>query len=117
MKERQHFRLTQQVSIYIDFFEKKGEQYQPTVLICSSLDVSSGGLKLEIDRALKPQAIYQIGLQIEGLLFNLAIQVRWQESSETNTYFVGAEILDSDGTDVVAFKRWVADRLQNEING
>ena len=112
MNDREHLRIDQQVSIVIDFFEKKAHGYEPMLLLCDSLDISAGGFKAQVDKALVEMAIYSIALKVANETFQLVAQVKWVESLKDNkdhdSYCVGFQLLDSEGTDIIAFKQWFA---------
>ncbi len=117
MRAREHLRIDQQVSIVVDYMQKEADGYKPLLLICESLDISAGGFKIQVDKPLTPDAIYSIALKISGLSFHLVVQAKWVDdclstgACDSSGYCVGFKLLDSDGTDIVAFKQWVADQL------
>ncbi len=115
MSNREHLRIEQQISIVIDYFVKDNDSntYKPRLLICEGLDVSSGGLKIHVDRELPLQAIYQVALKTQTKEFRLAIQTKWLKSIDDKLpeYAIGLQILESDETDIVAWKEWVAEQL------
>ena len=118
MNDRQHLRIDQNVSIVIDYFQKREGTYQPILLLCESLDVSAGGFKVQVNKALKADAIYSIALKVADKTFQLVAQAKWVKSCveagayDANGYWVGFQLLESDGTDIIAFKQWVAEQYR-----
>ena len=111
---RKHLRLNTQVSIFIDYYEKSScDQLRPHLLVTESIDISSGGLKFHVQKPLKNDAIYHIGLQVEENIFQLVVQTQWL-AAVGDGYMVGMKLLDSDGTDIIRWKRWVAEQHMPE---
>ena len=120
MAKRENLRIDQQISIVIDYFNKceKTGEYKPVLLMCEGLDVSAGGFKVRLDKPLPLQAIYHVALKASCVEFSLAVQTRWCEpiaiegsNQESNEFFMGLQILESDDTDIIAWMQWVAEQL------
>lgn len=82
------------------------------ILACKSVDVSAGGLQAVLDRALPIGAILRLGADPPGPATPIYVvgEVRWVRE-QADGWRVGFEFYDSDGTDIIAWKQYVADRL------
>ncbi|MCK5881311.1 MAG: hypothetical protein KAG18_05490 [Sinobacterium sp.] len=118
MSNREDLRINQKISILIDYFIKDTatNNYNPVSLICEGLDVSAGGLKIHVDRELPLQAIYQAVLTTTMDEFCLAVQTKWIQCLDASRpeYSIGLQILASDETDIIRWKKWVAEQLDKE---
>lgn len=116
MNDREHLRVDQQISIVIDYLEKDltDGSYTPVLLICEGLDVSAGGLKIHLDRTLPLQAIYQVSLKTQCTSYRLAVQTKWMKTLDADKpeYAIGLQILESADTDIILWKKWLAEQLE-----
>ena len=111
--KRHESRLEQQETVFIEIQTLYEGQPQSKMLVCHSLDISATGIKVQVDEALHLAAIYQMGVEIAdlGLHLYLAIQIKWQIAApDGQGFWVGLEVLESDDTDLQAWKMYVASR-------
>ncbi|NRA42925.1 MAG: PilZ domain-containing protein [Pseudomonadales bacterium] len=109
MDKRKHHRLLKQASIYLDYAELDGENaLQSKILISQCNDISSSGVGFCFSHALPLSAIYQLALHIQGQVFHLVGQVKWMQALDSGDFSIGLELLDSQDTDIVAWKKWLA---------
>lgn len=81
----------------------------PMVVVAyDALDVSPSGFKLKSDRPMTANAILQFAVKFEEQVFSLVGQVRWIEEDSNQLCFSGIQILEADGTDIVAWKEFTA---------
>lgn len=112
---RQEARLPRSEMLFLEVHSSFDSALECKILICSSADVSANGVRAHIDESLPLNAIYQLCVQLDDGFrrLYLAAQVKWLKSDEQDSgYYVGLEILDSDGSDVDKWKDHVADLLQ-----
>ncbi|NRB42778.1 MAG: PilZ domain-containing protein [Pseudomonadales bacterium] len=110
---RQETRLPRSETLFIEV--RSGYQERSQILLCSSADVSANGVSAHIDDALPLDAIYQLCVQLQDAQerLYLAVQVKWLRPDEAGAgFYVGLEVLESDGTDVDKWKLHIADLLQ-----
>jgi Tfp pilus assembly protein PilZ len=102
--QRQHQRLDERSTIFIEVLAG-GEHsaQQESILICNSLEISSGGLRVCVDDEFETGAILQLGIELPELEDPLYVvgEVRWCSPAPKNNpgYLVGFKLLESDGTD------------------
>ena len=115
--KRQEVRLPRSEMLFLEVESGYLRDEKCKILICSSADVSSHGVKAHIDDKLPLDAIYQLCVQLpenERRIY-LAAQVKWmREDLVSPGYYVGLEVLDSDGTDLDQWKDYIADLLDRD---
>jgi hypothetical protein len=73
------------------------------IIMCDSVDMSQGGVRVCIDTHIDPGTILHLGLQLVGQEKPLYVvaAVRWAQQTEAGEdYYIGFELLESDGTDL-----------------
>jgi len=82
------------------------------VILCNSVDVSTNGLRVCIDRPLQPNAILTLGVELkrEAETLFLAAEVRWctPALATPGRYWVGFHVLHSAGSDDQRWREMVA---------
>lgn len=117
-EKRQEIRLTAQETLFIEV-DSGVEGSQPTtqIIISNSVDISANGMQIVIDRSLPIGSIYRLCLQLnapEQRLYLSAI-VAWERVlADDEGFAVGMQVLESQGTDVLQWKEWVAKRCQQD---
>lgn len=115
-EQRQEFRLEQKQTIFIEVKNRyvcEGVS-QTRLLICNSLDLSANGIRAIIGEEIPVGAIYQLAVEItnSGQTLCLAAQVKWIKPTKDNNGFeVGLMILESDDTDIEAWKLHIVEQL------
>lgn len=108
--QRRHLRLPVNSSVFIELVSPGvGSANSGKIAICSTLDVSRGGLRVDLDQELVLGAILQIGVElpkVQDTLY-LAGEVRWCLANQApgTGWSAGFALLDSSGSDI---DRWVA---------
>ncbi len=101
--ERATPRLTKDVTIFIEVQSASTEdQSEEDIIICKSLDLSTLGLQVELDRLIPEGRILRLCLDIKNKepIFVVA-EVIWRHQDEgTKNYHVGFKLLDSKGSDL-----------------
>ncbi len=113
VSRRQETRLAQNDTLLIEVFSANQHSQKSRFVICSSVDVSANGIRAHVDDALPLKAIYQMRVesQQQSLTMHLAVQVKWLSPDDTDGYFVGLEVLESDDTDIDQWKLYIANLL------
>ena len=112
-EQRMHYRFGGSETFFIEYYND-GNQTPVKMLLCHSVDLSANGLKVRVSKDLPINAIYAISVETDALEapLTLAGQVRWQtEIPGSDDFYYGIELLDSDGTDIVKWKLYVAQQL------
>jgi hypothetical protein len=113
VEKRQWHRLEEQSTIFIEILSSGDEPQQQTeIVICSSVEVSPTGVRVCVDDALEPGSILQLGVQLHGAQQPLYLvgEVRWcaADPKRSGSYYVGFELIESDGTDYLAWNEMVS---------
>lgn len=109
---RSEFRVTDRAALFVEVRAAAPDGSEPAEIVaCSGLDMSANGLQLQVDRALPVGAILRLGADVDGQppLYVVG-EVRWCRA-EQGRHAIGFLLFDSDGTDIVAWKHFIADRL------
>lgn len=115
-EQRQELRIEQKQTVFIEVrhrYVSEGKS-QSRLLICRSVDLSANGIRAIIDEELPVDAIYQLAVEFADSkeTLCLAAQVKWIKTANNGDGFeVGLMILDSDDTDVEAWKLHIAQQL------
>ena len=105
---RQEGRLDEIAAVFIEWMagaEGLEGASQTAVILCSSADLSSHGLRVSTDRALPVGAILTLGVELKKTsetLF-LAGEVRWCEHDSSGRYQIGFQVLQAEDSD---HERW-----------
>ena len=85
----------------------------PELLLCRILDVSANGLRIRIDRELPVGALLTLSARFpggRGPMHKLVGEVRWVRP-EGDYHAVGFSLFDADETDILTWKKLVAEEL------
>lgn len=115
-ERRRHRRLMQKERLFIQIIESdRVPALRGKTIYCSSVDVSSSGLQIEIDREAPPGCVLDMWVEIKGRRgrFYLSGEVRWCSADERRRKFqIGIELTERDATQE---QEWAA--LFAEIDG
>ena len=108
-EQRSHPRLEEQSTIFIETRSSSdGNATKESILICNSVEISAGGLRVCVDEELPPGTILQLGVELPDFEQPLYLvgEVRWSKPAEApNTgYHAGFQLLESAGTDYEIWK-------------
>ena len=105
--DREHTRLNLDSKVFIESAAADPVAGTEAVLLkCKVLDVSYGGLKVEIDEQLIEGAILSVGVFLPAVdePFYLAAEVRWcRPAEDTGRWTAGFKVLASTGSDSVSW--------------
>lgn len=117
-EKRQELRLHAQETLFIEVDSGGGEQDAlPQIIISNSADISANGLQAVIDRPLPVGSIYRLCLQLnnpEQRLYLSALVAWSRELTEDEGFAVGMQVLESQGTDILLWKEWIAARCEQD---
>jgi len=84
------------------------------VELCQSLDLSTNGLCVIMDKEVPLGAVYQIFVDLGAIsdIFHLSAQVKWIRPSQEGVGFkVGLALFESDDTDILQWKQQMAETM------
>ena len=107
---RNRIRLPMECRVFIEVIAAQaGNNAEPEIAICQTLDLSASGLKVAVDRELTRHAILQIGVELPDLAETLYLtgEVRWcrRTGGDKVRWYAGFELLNAHGSDI---ERWEA---------
>jgi hypothetical protein len=108
-EQRQEFRLDNQLTVIIEL--DSSAQGDPTLVITKSLDISANGLRVIATQAVATDIILRCCIRDTetNRQFLLVTEVKWcQPQAATGDYLLGLSLFDSEGTDIVAWKEYIA---------
>lgn len=111
-ERRRELRLSRRAAVFIQVDSASpGSGDSGTLVMCRLLDVSANGLKVRIDRELDAGALMRLAVQFAGSSapLHLVAEVRWQGACDGGYWEVGFVLHESLQTDIIDWKRWVAD--------
>jgi len=118
-EKRKYLRLPVESTVFIELISPRaGSSEAGEVAMCTTLDVSRGGLRLELEleRELTVGAILQVGVQLPGAsdTLYLAGKVCWCRANEQpqQSCSVGFKLLNAGDSDIDS---WIA--LLGEMDG
>lgn len=101
-ERRRHRRLKQKQRLFVQIIESEQvPALRGKTIYCSSVDVSAGGLQIELDRDAPPGCVLDLWVEVKGRRgrFFLSGAVRWCSVDEARgKYQVGIEIHAGDAT-------------------
>lgn len=83
------------------------------IVACSGIDLSANGLQVELDRPLPVGSILRLGADARGdtPVMYVVGEVRWSRPTASG-HAAGFSFYDSDGTDIIAWKQFIARQLR-----
>lgn len=108
-EQRQEFRLDNQLTVIIELDSTASGE--PTLVITKSLDISANGLRVISTQAVATDIILRCCIRdtMGNLQFLLVTEVKWcKPQAASGDYLLGLSLFDSEGTDIVAWKEYIA---------
>jgi Tfp pilus assembly protein PilZ len=116
-ERRQHVRQPRDERVVVQIVASTGDTLPPgTVVRCSTKDVSSQGIRIQLEQQLPEGFQLELWIEISNhpSKFFLAGEVKWcEELDEGKRYLVGVELKDGDTDD---FKQWQEVLADSETN-
>lgn len=110
---RSELRLNDTATIFVEMRAASADGATPAeIVVCGSVDLSANGLQIHVDRPLPTGRILRLGANPgDGQPPMYVVgEVRWGRQADDH-WAIGLALFDSDGTDIVAWKKFVATRL------
>jgi hypothetical protein len=107
--KRQEFRLDNQLTVIIEL--GTADNGEPILVVSKSLDISANGLRAIAHEAVATDIILRCCIRDEksDRQFLLVTEVKWCHPHESEgDYLMGLSLFDSDGTDIVKWKEYIA---------
>lgn len=108
-EQRQEFRLDNQLTVIIEL--DSSANGDPTLVITQSLDISANGLRVIATQAVATDIILRCCIRDADTnrQFLLVTEVKWcRPQPASGDYLLGLSLFDSEGTDIVAWKEYIA---------
>ncbi|MFZ5756843.1 MAG: PilZ domain-containing protein [Pseudomonadota bacterium] len=112
---RSESRLADSAALFVEVRAASPDGSTPAeILACSGVDMSANGLQVQVDRPLPVGAILRLGCDMgrHSPPMYVVGEVRWCRE-ENGGHAIGFLLFDSDGTDIVAWKQFIAARLSD----
>lgn len=108
-QRRKHLRLPIESSTFIELLSSRIEQGDsPKQVSCKTVNVSRGGLQVNVAEELAVGSILKIGVDLPGAASTLylACEVRWclPSKNQGNPFLAGLQILNAEDSDL---ERWM----------
>ena len=108
--QREHIRLNLNCRVFLEL--EGGAIQGPTdpgeIVLCETLDISYGGLKVGLDRELTVGAILPIGVEISWMeqTLHLVGEVRWcrRNPEAGKAWCAGLQVLNAGDTDIAEWR-------------
>lgn len=106
--QRQEYRLDNQLTVIIEL--DSSDTGEPTLVVSKSLDISANGLRAIAHEAVATDIILRCCIRDErnDRQFLLVSEVKWCRPHSEGDYLIGLSLFDSDGTDIVKWKEYIA---------
>lgn len=118
-EQRQEYRLDTELTIFIELpTQHMGAKVD--IVVSKSLDVSANGLRVITDREIAGGSILRACVQQQAkksspVQFVLITEVMWAEPyGNSGEYLVGLSLFESEGSDILAWKEFIADCCGSE---
>jgi len=107
---RTESRIPEKTTIFLETMNCEGENYQPRIIICNSLDISANGIQVQVDEMVVVGSILRLCAGVLNQDLFLVSEVMWvkEDGSQFN---IGLAIFEADDTDIIAWKKLIASKL------
>ena len=106
---RQEYRLNNQLTVVLELGTR--DDGEPILLVSQSLDISANGLRVIADRSVGGNSILRCCIRHPptDTQFLLVGEVKWcLPYNEEGDYLIGLSLFESEGTDIVQWKEFIA---------
>lgn len=107
--QRQEYRLDNQLTVIIELGSSANGE--PILVVSKSLDISANGMRVIANETIDTNIILRCCVRDShsDRQFLLVTEVKWCRPHEGNgDYLIGLSLFDSDGTDIVQWKEFIA---------
>lgn len=110
---RSELRLPSKATIFVEVCSASdNDEPSPTVIMCSSLDISANGIQVQMDSEVAVGSILRLcadfGSSREPIY--LVGEAKWVSSSN-DLFNIGFEILDAENSDISDWKHLIIEKL------
>lgn len=110
--KRTELRIGKEMAVFVETYSSPhGDERTPNIVISKTVDVSANGMQIVMDKPLAPGSILQVCVELIGEPphYRLSGEVKWVANvGREKDYLVGFQLLDSEYTDIEAWKQRVA---------
>lgn len=108
-ERRSESRLDKQTTVFIEIVSAAHDNSSPAnIIICNSLDMSTGGIQVEIDEEVAVGSILRLGAQFQGSDQTLYLVGETKWSRKDGDHFnIGFELYDAEKTDFEGWRKVV----------
>jgi hypothetical protein len=118
--QRTELRVCKEMAVFVETYSSPtGESRSPNIVISKTVDVSANGLQIVMDKPAAPGSILQLCVEFGGepRHYRLTGEVKWvAQVDRENDFLVGFLLLESDQTDIEAWKERVAIIVEDPAN-
>jgi hypothetical protein len=108
-EQRQEYRLDNQLTVIIELGSSANGD--PLLVVSKSLNISANGLRVIANEAIATNIILRCCIRdtASERQFLLVTEVKWcHPHGSEGDYLIGLSLYDSDGTDIVSWKEFIA---------
>lgn len=112
---RSEVRLDDSAAIFVEVRAASADGIVPAEIVaCYGVDLSANGLQIRLDRPLPTGHILRLGADPGGGAPTMYVvgEVRWGRH-EGGIWSIGFALFESEGTDILAWKEFIAGRLSD----
>ncbi len=115
VEKRRHLRLPTETKVFVEVESSGVGGEEPDIVMCTTLDVSRGGLRVQLSVGLIPNAILQIGVNLpnaEEETYFLTGEVMWCMATEEppGEYLAGFRLINGSQTDISFWEEALLER-------
>lgn len=118
--QRTELRVFKEMAVFVETYSSPaGESRSPNVVISKTVDISANGMQIVMDKPAAPGSVLQVCVEFRGepTHYHLTGEVRWvAKIGRENDYLVGFQLLESDHTDIEAWKHKVVEMMEDPAN-
>lgn len=115
--QRTELRVSKELAIFIETYSSPtGEARSPDIMISKTVDMSANGLQIVMDKPAALGSILQLCVEFIGepTHYHLTGEVKWvAKIGREKDYLVGFLLLESDRTDIEAWKHRIAQMIED----
>lgn len=100
-------RLGEKTTVFVEIISAEFDNSQPaSVIVCNSLDLSAGGMQLQMDHEVPVGSILRLCAELYDVdqALYLVGEAKWVEK-EDDHYKIGFELYDAENTDFSGWRR------------
>lgn len=112
--KRSEFRLADEIAVFIETESSPDSSKTQAITVSKTLDISANGLQIMIDSILPLRSLLQLCLEISQQRFYVIGEVMWCKK-DGQQFLVGFQLLNSDHTDIQAWKQYVCRQLDDGL--